>query len=241
MSKSIKLQDDTFLDSTGIVHNKELLSEVLEDLRKAYPIGSTYINDTDTNPSEILGYGSWEKVRTLYGGELIGFASVLATEGSLVTKNTYVGFGASATGTKAHDITNYINGVLSSGNGAIKVQTKGIVGMVEAYCSVSGQGSTDTVGIWFRGNNNALPENVTLLPRDNSNGLMTGPHGVNYGGAMHNYIYKVDGEDDVTFYVNPQFSPYGGDMKLAISGTSCFLLVKAYAKYGTSYMWKRTA
>lgn len=32
MSKSIKLQDDTFIDSTGIVHNKTLLSEILESL-----------------------------------------------------------------------------------------------------------------------------------------------------------------------------------------------------------------
>lgn len=30
MSKSIKLQDNTFLDSTGIVHNKQLLSDILK-------------------------------------------------------------------------------------------------------------------------------------------------------------------------------------------------------------------
>ena len=53
MSKSIKLQDDTFLDSTGIVHNKELLSEILTHI-------TTDINRTDLDDyttSFTVGYG----------------------------------------------------------------------------------------------------------------------------------------------------------------------------------------
>lgn len=32
MAKSIKLQEDIYIDSTGIVHNKKILSEVLVDI-----------------------------------------------------------------------------------------------------------------------------------------------------------------------------------------------------------------
>ncbi|MBQ6546461.1 MAG: hypothetical protein IJL74_00490 [Bacilli bacterium] len=32
MSKSIKLKDDTYIDSTGVVHNRDLLSDILENI-----------------------------------------------------------------------------------------------------------------------------------------------------------------------------------------------------------------
>lgn len=65
MSKAIKLQDDTFLDSTSIVHKKVLLSEILEtlnadDLTKVIGGISTDINRADLNDFTdklIAGYG----------------------------------------------------------------------------------------------------------------------------------------------------------------------------------------
>ena len=53
MSKSIKFQDDTFLDSTGIVHNKKLLSEILKYI-------TSDISRTDLNSYTkdfVAGYG----------------------------------------------------------------------------------------------------------------------------------------------------------------------------------------
>lgn len=63
MSKSIKLKDSTYIDSTGIVHNRELLSDLLSRISlMAYPIGSIYISINSTNPSTLFG-GTWEQIK----------------------------------------------------------------------------------------------------------------------------------------------------------------------------------
>jgi len=234
----LTVQGDTNIDGNFTVNGEPLISNQ-EILNLVYPVGSTYISQNNENPSSKFG-GTWEQMRTFYGGELIAFAAVQASGGTSIANTTATGFGAAATGTKTHKITNYIDGILSAGNGAIKVQTKGIVGMIDANMSISGLGSAAGCrGIWFMGNNNELPANVDLLPGNGMNGLYTGPYGANYGGAAHDYIYKVDTDEDIEFYVNPKFEAYGSAMQLSQSGTGCFLLVKAYARHGTSYMWKR--
>lgn len=64
MSKSIRLKNDTYLDSTGIVHNKMLLSEILlgnwvANLDELNTSGIYWFNpDTQgTHPNETNRYG----------------------------------------------------------------------------------------------------------------------------------------------------------------------------------------
>ena len=56
MSKSIKLKGNNYIDSTGIVHNRQLLSDLLSNISLiAYPVGSIYISVNSTNPATLFG------------------------------------------------------------------------------------------------------------------------------------------------------------------------------------------
>lgn len=42
----------------------EIFNKLQDDLLKVvFPIGSTYITQTNTNPNEILGFGTWERLK----------------------------------------------------------------------------------------------------------------------------------------------------------------------------------
>lgn len=56
MAKSIKFKNDTYLDSTGIVHNQKILADIL------YPVGSIYLSINSTSPASIFG-GTWEQIK----------------------------------------------------------------------------------------------------------------------------------------------------------------------------------
>lgn len=45
--------------------NKKISFKTIEKaiLKVSFPIGSTYITQTNTNPSEILGFGTWERFK----------------------------------------------------------------------------------------------------------------------------------------------------------------------------------
>ena len=47
MSKSYKLKDGNYIDSTGIVHNKKLLSEILDIQEIPLAINENYVYSTD--------------------------------------------------------------------------------------------------------------------------------------------------------------------------------------------------
>ncbi len=62
MPKSIKLKNNTYIDSTGIVHNKKLLSQIINEIGLiTHPVGSVYINVNSTNPATLFG-GTWERI-----------------------------------------------------------------------------------------------------------------------------------------------------------------------------------
>lgn len=73
MSKAVKLKNSNFLASTAIVHKRGggwyYLNNLLDDIHnnidkildKVYPIGSIYISNNSTNPSNLFG-GKWEQI-----------------------------------------------------------------------------------------------------------------------------------------------------------------------------------
>ena len=96
-------------------------------------------------------------------------------------------------------------------------------------------GSNGLYGLWWQGNGNPLPTGVEMISGPLC--LTTGPIGYSYGGTSNQYCYKVDGEGE--FYVNPSFYPYGGSFTPGAGGTYCYLNIRAYAKAGKTYVWKR--
>ena len=62
MAKSIKLKNNNYIDSTGIVHNRKLLSQIINEIGLiTHPVGSIYISANNTNPSTLFG-GTWERI-----------------------------------------------------------------------------------------------------------------------------------------------------------------------------------
>ena len=56
MSKSIKLKNNVYLSTQGIVHNRKVLADII------YPVGSIYISVNSTNPSTYYG-GTWVQIK----------------------------------------------------------------------------------------------------------------------------------------------------------------------------------
>lgn len=55
MAKAIKLKNDMYLDTRGIVHKGKILADIL------YPIGSVYMSTNSTSPATLFG-GTWTKI-----------------------------------------------------------------------------------------------------------------------------------------------------------------------------------
>ena len=128
--------------------------------------------------------------------------------------------------------------ILTPSSGTLWIQTKGVVGLVEAVVEITG-GNSGCMGIWFlKQNKNALPASVILT---GGQGLMA-LNGGAYSGASSSYFYNIDNNDaGSSFFVNPMWKPYGGNFTPSIAGTKSTLHVKAYAKGKVTYMWKRVA
>lgn len=87
MAKSIKLKNNTYWDSKSIVHNQNLLSDIL------YPVGSIYLSVNNINPATLFG-GTWERISQ--GRFLIG-----VKEDNTYQENNIPDFGAT-TGMKGY-------------------------------------------------------------------------------------------------------------------------------------------
>ncbi len=60
MSKAVKLRNDLYLDTRGIVHKGKILADIL------YPVGSIYITmEINKNPATIFG-GEWVQIKDCF-------------------------------------------------------------------------------------------------------------------------------------------------------------------------------
>lgn len=218
----------------GVESAKNVTDNILQ-------IGDIYFTSTSDNPSERLG-GTWELVRSFYGGELVAFGTIVnhSSNTKVVAQDEVVPF--SDISGKTSNITNYVDDILTFDSGTFMAKPKSIVGMFDVQMFITGLGGTGLKAIWFRGQDGTLPTGVTFLPV-NGTGVMGTMTDAGYGGATATYFYKIDdtASDDAQFYINPTYAPYGGSLIPASAGTKCCLLVKAYAKGGTNYMWKKVA
>ncbi len=203
---------------------------------QGYPIGAIYASADSTDPKNLFG-GTWTQIKTYTGGELLGTASVMAKGGDTCTSNTDVAWSDIKVGAKTFYIQNFVGATLYENDGTIRVETQGIVGFVEATICLTGLGGSGIRGIWFQGNANTLPDGVACR---GGGFLATAPQNENYGGATNTYHYFAK-TANANFTINPSFRPYNGTMNFSVSGTESWLHVKAYARTGTTYVWKRTA
>lgn len=177
-----------------------------------------------------------ETANTLKGG-LIAYGCIWLTGGSssssTLDANTMYGFGDLVV-TRYHNETNYIDDILVYDSTAktYKVNTKGVVGYVKTTMVISGQGNSNTSGIWFSGQNkDTLPTGVRTMENMGMGGLICFQKGSAYSGASNELDYQVTATDNVSFTLNPKFESYGGTLVPSVSGTLCFLKVEVYAKY----------
>ena len=222
--------------------------ESKEQFEKLYPVGSVIYNSNGVNPAEYLEYGTWEQTRTFYGGELVGYATVENENGSdtVVVGGESCTFADTRIPQKKYNVNSYVPGVLKGEAGTISVYPKGIVGYVKAHMCITGRAGGDLYGLWFRGNGNALPSGVSMFPSVWYPLLGCFPSAQGYGGGEVTYTYHVSDSTakDAQFFVNPAFAPYPWNSSTVQfypggGNVGCYLVVEAYAKGGTNYMWTR--
>lgn len=80
MSKAVKLRNDLYLDTRGIVHKGKILADIL------YPIGSVYMSTNSTSPATLFG-GTWTKIE---GRFLWATVNTPMRTGGSTTTNSHV-------------------------------------------------------------------------------------------------------------------------------------------------------
>lgn len=214
---------------------KKMQQYMLGDLKT---VGTLEINE-GIDPSSYLP-GVWEKQKRFLGGELIAFGSIKngKTNSEYIAQDKVFSIADSQITSKIYKVTNYIDNILEYAAGALSVKPKNIVGMVEAELCISGLPGAGCSGLWFKGNQNALPEGVSL---ECGEGALLGIVN-NYSGAINKYIYKISEEkifsDDTFFFINPGVAPYNGTFSPGNGGVKCYLNAKVFAKKGIT-IWKR--
>lgn len=91
MGSTVKLANDLYLETSSIVHNGKLLSNIL------YPIGSIYLSINNINPTNFFG-GTWEQIKdrfllsagdTYTAGSIGGEATHTLTVNEMPSHNHY--------------------------------------------------------------------------------------------------------------------------------------------------------
>ena len=249
-----ELKEDTEYHITDVENGtasymtSDQIQEMIDTTKKTiYPVGSVIYNSNNINPQTYLGYGTWQLTRTFYGGELVGYGSVAnkVGENGVVVGSEDCTFADTRIASKQYNVVSHVPGVIKGESGTISIYPKGIVGYVKAHMCISGYAEGVTYGIWFQGNGNALPTGVTMLPTGYKPLYGCFPTVPGYGGAEITYTYHVSDSaaTDAQFFVNPSFRPYPWSDEAKFypgrGNVGCHLIVEAYAKGGTNYMWTR--
>lgn len=219
----------------------KISQEILEII---YPIGSIYTSKNNVNPSSLFG-GTWKLIRSTSGGELIAFGTVTASgeaEKEMQDRTYYCFSDHEVSYYKTPMIRNYVDGILTYDSGTLRCYTKGIAGFVKCQVYISGWCSSTNQAIWFAGNGNDIPSGVTYLHGISGGGILVGGAASSngYGGQGMTHYYSVETDEDVNFFINPQFCPYNGNMIGCRGGVKSSLMVEVYAKPGYC-LWQRIA
>lgn len=225
--------------------NTPLSAEILNTMQiqlkdEVRPDGSYFFTEEDVNPADLYG-GTWEKIRTFSGGELIavGTSQNRKTNSTSVNSGVGIAYSDNKIPDKGVIMTNYVDGILTFQSGTFMVHTKGIVGIVEVEYTLGGLGGNGLSSIWFGGNFNSLPAGVVI---DGDIQAMKSMNSNAYCGCTGNYVYYVEKHiDNKEFFINPTGSPYGGTFAPAAAGLKCNLIVKVYARAEKTNVWKRTS
>lgn len=113
--------------------NKKISFKTIEKaiLKVSFPIGSTYITQTNTNPSEILGFGTWERFK---GKVIVG----LDEDDS----DNYFNEIGKKGGEKEHKLT--IDEIPSHSHGGVLDFRKGSTTPSDSSSAISGLGGNTT-------------------------------------------------------------------------------------------------
>lgn len=215
-----------------------------ETLLDVYPIGATYVSKRNVNPSEYFG-GTWVLDRDFRGGELIAYGLAYSTNpGDTVGGSTYKGWSdIFSIANQGVNVTNYVLGVLEHTSGTFMVHSKGIVGLVEATLTISGNGNSSCYAVWFGNNKDTIPDGAVQI--GSARALKTVGQSGNYGGTSNQYLYEVTAgpNSDISFYINPTFVAYpsAAEFHPGLGGVVCSLSVKVYSFKETRYLWRRTS
>lgn len=85
MGSTVKLANDLYLETSSIVHNGKLLSNIL------YPIGSIYLSVNSINPTNFFG-GTWEQIKDkflLSAGDTYTAGSTGGSADAIVVSHTH--------------------------------------------------------------------------------------------------------------------------------------------------------
>ena len=136
----------------------------LEIKKETYPIGKPYISFTDpTNPSEILGFGTWERLKDTFIYALGDEGNVGDTGGSETHKHTQASTTGSTTLTGAQSGVQAHSHAFSTGGSALVVNANS-----SHYGLPKESGFVSSTATWFSDNNknvanisNATAKNAT--------------------------------------------------------------------------------
>lgn len=212
---------------------------------KYYRVGDLYSTTSNDNPSILFG-GTWEKIKSFSGGELVAMGAIYYGKTNTVYDGT-MKIKPSDLDNKTYYISNIIDGILKFDSGTFRLYTLGVVGVVDVSLTISGYGSGSSHGIWWLEENaNTLPTTVQLWKNNSTNAhgpLTAGIASNTYGAGSNNYVYECTKGTSTNFYINPQFVAYPGAAGLTIGngGVGSQMIVKVYAAGGINNVWKRTA
>lgn len=230
--------------SANSVQNKVIKKYIDKTVIDSHPIGSMYYSAGEENPAEIFG-GTWEKVRSFYGGELIAYGRIQNTVSNTtaVTVGNVIVISDKCVPEKQYNTVNLIDGIITVDSGAFKIYTQGIAGLVEAQMIVGGRSEADCAGIWWLGNANEIPDGVEMWPNTETNQPLCHIPSNSFGSGMNTYLYHIKdtAAEDTSFFVNPCCKAYAGSFTPCAAGTASALIVKVFAKSGITHSWKRTA